>query len=253
MHALFWSMGANITFFIIGSLSRELAPLEQLQSALFVDVFRANTEAGQQLIGRAASVQNYARDMGQKTEFPIPDDAFINHLERQMAASVGAASARAMISRVAGGERISLDELVKMADETARLMEYSARLEQNSVELKEAASKLKTANDKLVQMDAEKDEFLSQVSHELRTPMTSIRSFTEILSNSSELSNDQSKYFLNIINNESIRLTHLLDEILDIGTIERGQDFPLSAIDPQEVLVKDNRKLLREADCYPSQ
>jgi len=258
MHALFWSMGANVTFFILGSLSRDLVPLEQLQSALFVDVFRTNAESGQQLVGRTASAdalfnltqrivgpneayrifQSYARDDGQPTEFPEPDDAFINHLERRMAASVGAASARAMISRVAGGERISLDELVKIADETARLMEYSNRLERNSRELEETASKLKIANERLVQIDAEKDEFLSQVSHELRTPMTSIRSFSEILSEDCDLEKGKSQYFLNIINNESIRLTHLLDEILDIGSIERGQDFPITKIDPQAALIR---------------
>jgi len=260
MHALFWSMGANITFFVLGSLSRELIPLEQFQSSLFVDVFRGSTERGQQVVGRAASAdrlfdlaqrvmgpneayqifQNYARDDGQPTEFPEPNDAFINHLERRLAASVGAASARAMISRVAGGERISLDELVKIADETARLMEYSTRLEINSHELEETASKLKSANDRLVQIDAEKDEFLSQVSHELRTPMTSIRSFSEILADDDNLSKNQSNYFLNIINNESVRLTHLLDEILDIGSIERGQDFPLNEIDPQIALNDDH-------------
>ncbi len=256
MHALFWSIGANVTFFVLGSLSRELIPLEQLQSALFVDVFRANTEGGQQLVGRTASTdtlfnlaqrvvganeayrifQSYARKDGQATEFPEPNDAFINHLERQMAASVGAASARAMISRVAGGERISLDELVKIADETARLMEYSTRLERNSHELEETANKLKLANERLVRMDVEKNEFLSQVSHELRTPMTSIRSFSEILAEGDDVNSKESKYFLNIINNESIRLTRLLDEILDIGSIERGQEFPLSDVNPQIAL-----------------
>lgn len=256
MHALFWSMGANITFFVLGSLSRDLVPLEQLQSTLFVDAFRTTTDGGQQLVGRTASAdtlfnlaqrvmganeaykifRNYAGKQGQMTEFPEPDDAFINHLERRMAASVGAASARAMISRVAGGERISLDELVKIADETARLMEYSTRLERNSRELEEAANKLKAANERLVQMDVEKDEFLSQVSHELRTPMTSIRSFSEILSQDSNIDKAESNYFLEIINNESIRLTHLLDEILDIGSIEKGQEFPLSDIDPQIAL-----------------
>lgn len=252
MHAFFWSISANILFFVIGSLSRDLNPLEQLQSAVFVDAYRSNAESGQQLVGRAASAdslfdlaqrvmganqaygifQNYARAKNEKTEFPIPDDAFINHLERRMASSVGAASARAMISRVAGGERISLDALVEIADETARLMEYSTRIEQKSREIEETASKLKSANERLLQIDAQKDEFLSQVSHELRTPMTSIRSFSEILAQSDGMDDERSRYFMNIIHDESVRLTRLLDEILDIGVVERGNDFPVTPIDP---------------------
>jgi Na+/proline symporter/nitrogen-specific signal transduction histidine kinase len=256
MHAMFWSLSANVLFFVLGSLSRDLSPLEQLQSNLFVDAFRTSRDGAQQLVGRTASsdtlfdlaqrvmgpnraysiFQNYARSQDQDSEFPVPDDAFINHLERRMAASVGAASARAMISRVAGGERISLDELVKIADETARLMEYSTRIEQKSRELEETASKLTHANARLLQIDAQKDEFLSQVSHELRTPMTSIRSFSEILAQNDRVDDDKSRYFLNIIHNESVRLTRLLDEILDIGAVERGDDFPLSEIDPRIAL-----------------
>ncbi len=256
MHAFFWSISANVFFFVLGSLSRDLNPLEQLQSTLFVDAFRSGSEGGQRLVGRAASAdtlfdlaqrvmganqaygifRNYAQAHNQKAEFPVPDDAFINHLERRMASSVGAASARAMISRVAGGERISLDELVEIADETARLMEYSTRIEQKSREIEETASKLKSANERLVQIDAQKDEFLSQVSHELRTPMTSIRSFSEILAQNNRIDDDKSRYFMDIIHDESVRLTRLLDEILDIGAVERGDDFPVTLIDPMVAL-----------------
>jgi len=117
-------------------------------------------------------------------------------------------------------------------------MEYSTRLEQKSRELEETASELQNANERLVQIDEQKDEFLTQVSHELRTPMTSIRSFSDILGQSDQIGDEKSKYFLKIINDESVRLTHLLDEILDIGSIERGNDFPLSDIDPHIALTR---------------
>ncbi len=61
-----------------------------------------------------------------------------------------------------------------------------------------------------------KDEFLSQVSHEVRTPMTSIRSFSDILLNSPDLEDAQKQRFLRIIQNESLRLTRLLDGFLDL-------------------------------------
>ena len=256
MHALFWSLGANALFFVLGSLSRALNPLEQLQSSLFVDVFRRASNESESLIGRTASAEDlfdlasrvmgrdhadrifrdYARARGIQGAFPEPNDAFINHLERRMASSVGASSARAMISRVAGGEQISLDELVRIADETARLMEYSARIEQKSRELEETARQLRAANERLRALDHQKDEFLSQVSHELRTPMTSIRSFAEILSTEDDVPEEQRKQFLEIIHQDSIRLTGLLDEILDIGVIEQGEDLPTEIIDPHRAL-----------------
>src|SRR3546814_5419551 len=64
-----------------------------------------------------------------------------------------------------------------------------------------------------------KDDFLSQVSHELRTPMTSIRSFAEILANAQDIENPQTRRFLGIIQQESERLTRLLDEILDLSRV----------------------------------
>jgi signal transduction histidine kinase len=53
--------------------------------------------------------------------------------------------------------------------------------------------------------------------------MTSIRSFSEILQSNKKLDKDQLKYFSTIINDESKRLTRLLDEILDLSFLESGQ------------------------------
>ena len=102
-------------------------------------------------------------------------------------------------------------------------IEYSARLEEQSKELTKAAAELRIANNKLTELSTQKDEFLSHVSHELRTPMTSIRSFSEILQSNKKLDKDQLKYFSTIINDESKRLTRLLDEILDLSFLESGQ------------------------------
>jgi len=199
MHAFFWSISANILFFVIGSLSRDLNPLEQLQSAVFVDAYRSNAESGQQLVGRAASA-----------------DSLFDLAQRVM----GANQAYGIFQNYA----------------RAKNEKTEFRIEQKSREIEETASKLKSANERLLQIDAQKDEFLSQVSHELRTPMTSIRSFSEILAQSDGMDDERSRYFMNIIHDESVRLTRLLDEILDIGlamlrssrTIQRPQQ-PCSA------------------------
>ena len=256
MHALFWSLLLNTLALTVGSLSRLPTPIERLQAALFVRVFSDRGGSGA-LRGRAASAdqlfdlaqrimgadraygifRSYALSRGQTTEFPFVDDAFIAHLERRMAASVGAASARAMILSATGSETISLDELVRIADETARLMEYTAEVTRKSDEISRAAAQLTAANERLKALDRQKDEFLSHVSHELRTPMTSIRSFTEILVGTPDLDPEERRRFIGIINAESIRLTGLLDEILDMAVVESGDtERTLEPIDPERAL-----------------
>ena len=76
---------------------------------------------------------------------------------------------------------------------------------------------------KLRELDSQKDEFLSQVSHEVRTPMTSIRSFSEILLEERHSTTAQRQRFVSTIHQESLRLTKLLDEILDLSALERGE------------------------------
>ena len=114
-----------------------------------------------------------------------------------------------------------MTELIDIADETQQVIETSRQLAEKSAELERAAEQLREANMRLRALDAQKDEFLSQVSHELRTPMTSIRSFSEILKDTSVSNEDRSR-FVAIIYDESLRLTRLLDEILDISRLEAG-------------------------------
>jgi signal transduction histidine kinase len=56
----------------------------------------------------------------------------------------------------------------------------------------------------------------------LRTPMTSIRAFSEILMDDEITGEEQTKY-ARIIHDESIRLTRLLDDLLDLSVLEHGQ------------------------------
>ena len=152
-----------------------------------------------------------------------PTPEFVGRLERELAGSIGAASAHVMLSKVVAGSDVSLEEMMQMADETQQAIEYSQNLEKTSAELRLTAKKLEDANAQLRELDSQKDEFLSQVSHEVRTPMTSIRSFSEILLDSDDLDDSQRQRFVTTIHQESMRLTKLLDEILDLSALERGE------------------------------
>ncbi|MFM7443321.1 MAG: sensor histidine kinase, partial [Tabrizicola sp.] len=61
----------------------------------------------------------------------------------------------------------------------------------------------------------------SQISHELRTPMTSIRAFSEILTEG-DLPEETVVRYGKIIHDEAKRLTRLLDDLLDLSVLENG-------------------------------
>lgn len=254
IHALVVSLGANALLLLGVSAITQPGPLERLQVAQFVDVFRAPGGGGdatafsvregtveelyvlaQRILGGETARQLFddmARAQGRTSGLPAPTDAVIAELERVLAGSVGAASAHAMVARVAERQIVGMDALIDIADEAQRLIETSRALSEKSEELEETARQLTDANERLRQLDAQKDEFLSQVSHELRTPMTSIRSFSEILLDPGGVAPEDRDRFAGIINEESQRLTRLLDEILDMSRLEAGGfDLTLSPVD----------------------
>lgn len=257
VHALVWSVGINALAFLTVSSITHASPLERLQGAMFVDVYRsagggpssfaAESVRSEDLFVLAQRIlgsdparrlfDEMAKGQGLTTELPRATDAVISRLERELAGSVGAASAHAMVGRFAGRQTVGMTELIDIADESQRLIETSRQLSQKTDELERAAHQLREANDRLRTLDAQKDDFLTQVSHELRTPMTSVRSFSEILLENDQISEEERRRFALIIQDESLRLTRLLDEILDISRLEAGTlDFPVEPTDASNAI-----------------
>jgi len=152
VHAVFWSLSLNICALIFFSLTTVPDELERLQSALFVDVFRRGDEASTPTLGRnAASEDLYtlaqrilgtdrayafflksANEQGKQKGLPDPSNTFVRDFERELSGSVGSASAHAMVSQIAGGGTVSVDDLMNIADETAQILQYSQQLESQS-------------------------------------------------------------------------------------------------------------------------
>lgn len=71
--------------------------------------------------------------------------------------------------------------------------------------------------------DAMKSQLLSTVSHELRTPLASIKGFaTTLLRQDVKWSESEQRDFLRIIEDETDRLTEIIDNLLDMSQIEAG-------------------------------
>ena len=71
----------------------------------------------------------------------------------------------------------------------------------------------------LQEMEQLRQEFISNVSHEIQSPLTSIRGFALALQKE-ELSEEERKYYLQIIETETIRLSKLSDNLLKLTSLE---------------------------------
>jgi signal transduction histidine kinase len=178
----------------------------------------------QRILGDEAAQGHFeraARAQGKEGFLPDPTPDFVAGLERRLAGTVGSATAHAMISQIVGRATVTVEELMAVASESAQMMETSARLVAQQEELTRTARALREANEKLTQLSIQKDAFLSQISHELRTPMTSIRAFSEIMTEG-DLPPEQVARYSRIIHEEARRLTRLLDDLLDLSVLENG-------------------------------
>ena len=72
-------------------------------------------------------------------------------------------------------------------------------------------------------LSALKSDFVANVSHELKTPLSLVRMFGELLLSGRVASDEKRREYLQIIVNESERLTALIENVLDFAKFERGK------------------------------
>lgn len=74
----------------------------------------------------------------------------------------------------------------------------------------------------LRRLETIRKDFVANVSHELRTPLTSIKGYVEALLDGAKDDPAAQGNFLDIILNQSNRLTLILDDLLELSKIESG-------------------------------
>jgi signal transduction histidine kinase/putative methionine-R-sulfoxide reductase with GAF domain len=110
-----------------------------------------------------------------------------------------------------------LEFLVQQSATALESAEIYERLAARNAEISAASRKL----DSLAKM---KRNFVANVSHELRTPLTSISAYSELLqANLGSLSGEALAEFLRVIHTESQRLGAVINDILEVGSMEQGR------------------------------
>lgn len=77
------------------------------------------------------------------------------------------------------------------------------------------------------ELERMKSEFVATAAHELRTPLTSILGFSELLKDPQAFSNRERHEFVALIHDKALKLSALIDELLDISRIEAGEEIRL--------------------------
>lgn len=75
----------------------------------------------------------------------------------------------------------------------------------------------------LKEMDRVRSEFVHTVSHDLRSPLTSVIGYAELVERAGEL-NDNQREFIKRIQESIQHITSLINDLLDLGSVEAGFD-----------------------------
>ena len=122
-----------------------------------------------------------------------------------------------------------IQELTHAAEKVAS-GDFSDKVENSSKD--EIGVLTRTFNDMAVQLEDTLDdlkrseqmrrEFVANVSHELRTPITGVKSYAETLSADPDMPADTRERFLNVILNESDRMTKIVQDLLTLSRFDAG-------------------------------
>jgi len=125
------------------------------------------------------------------------------------------------------------EEKEKRASE---LIDANKELHFQNEEKEKRAAELIKAREKAEESDNLKSAFLNNLSHEIRTPMNQILGFASFLKDP-ELPDSDRQDYIEIINNQSHQLLHIISDIVEISKITTGQvDLKLETFSLEEMM-----------------
>jgi len=118
-------------------------------------------------------------------------------------------------------------------------------------EIGELASSFNIMAESLEKVENNRRDFISNVSHELRSPITSIKGFIAGIIDG-VIPKDKEGYYLERVYSEIKRLTRLINDLLDLSTIESGKlKFNIKKININELIrlcIINNEQNIKEKE-----
>ncbi|GAA0392282.1 HAMP domain-containing sensor histidine kinase [Paenibacillus motobuensis] len=116
-------------------------------------------------------------------------------------------------------------------------------------ELGSLAETLNMMASRILKGEELKNDFISTISHELRTPLTSIKGWVITLKANGRDNQQLVQEGLDIIEVESDRLAHLVDELLDFSKLDNGRiTLQLASVDLEQLIRQIASQLGPRAD-----
>jgi signal transduction histidine kinase len=75
----------------------------------------------------------------------------------------------------------------------------------------------------VLRLSERRASFVSAVTHELRTPLTTFQMYAEMLAEGMVPDQQQQRQYLDTLRSESLRLTHMVENVLSYARLERGR------------------------------
>ena len=86
---------------------------------------------------------------------------------------------------------------------------------------------------RLQELDRLKSKFVATVSHELRTPLANIKVYLSLLQRSKH---DNQERYLGVLNQETDRLTNMIEELLDLSRLESQKEIEMEPVEITDIL-----------------
>lgn len=157
---------------------------------------------------------------------PVPEEKRLrSEVYSLFLRAIGLSMLFAAVSIYFMSSRISqpLGEIGKVAKKIAA-GDFETRLViKNDDEIGELGKTFNFMADALCQTEKMRKNFIANVSHEMRTPMTSIIGFVEGMIDGT-IPDEKHQHYLAVVKNETMRLTRLVNNLLDLSRMESGEE-----------------------------
>lgn len=114
--------------------------------------------------------------------------------------------------------------LLLLVEDATAATQLEQQVMQDRNELRLTQSALARANAELERLNTFKSFLLTMVAHDLRSPLNAVQSYTELsLEQPAAQAEPELKRYLQLVGVMAGRMDHLIDDLLDLDQLERGQ------------------------------